>query len=115
MSADRFVLFASGFAHPSVTDLDSLLADYVGSAARVEFHVDRFIVTFPGECSAALRRVGGRDFYTERQERWLEVVLDRETGTVDVLTRRQDEYVGAVADGLAALIARHWDGRIGPP
>jgi hypothetical protein len=98
---------------PARSDLGRLCRDYTrGLAVSVRWHRDRYIVTLPGESRSALHRIAGKRNYERGRRRcvevWAGVVGDRYV--VDVMTRSADEITSAVAEGLAALVARQWGG-----
>lgn len=124
MSFDRIIDFEQADkAAPGRDELGAVIEDYLGRAARrVYWDRDRWFAVLIGLKSWPLRRAYAR--YSKvlttsaraheieaEPERWIEVWADKHT--VDVLTRRQDEFTMAVADGLAALIARYYGGKLG--
>lgn len=115
MSLDRFVRFGEGAA-PTKNDVQCLLEDFFGGAAwSIVWNEDRFFVDFAARCSDALRRLG-RDFYKhEPFDRTLEVWLSPTAPVISVITRHADDYVSALADGIARVVALRWGGEVEPP
>ena len=99
---------------PTNVVLGPLCRDYTrGIATSVRWHRGRTIIRLPGECTAALRRVGRPARMFERGEpRTIEVSMGgADDGfRVYVTTRMADDITNAIAEGLAAIIAQHWRG-----
>lgn len=81
---------------------------------------DRWLVDLRGVNHRALarqraifRRLNKVDRLTP-WPRWIEVWPSEKLLVVSVMTRQHDEYTNAVAEGLAALIARWWTGKREP-
>lgn len=121
MSCDRFIYF--GFkSMPSEQDVQHVIEDYLGDAlVGIDWGGKRWTARIDGNKSWPLRRVLAVSSDRERvlhdtaelestEERWIEVFIGDDN--IDVITRRQDEYTMAVADGLAKLMARFWRGRL---
>lgn len=113
MSNDRFINFSK---RPAKAAIAKFLADFVGEAGRLEWSVDRWIITLVGKPSACFkqfkRRVtkGYRELFELQPSRWIEVWPGQYC--IDVLTRTMDEFTNAVAEGMAKCIARFWDGSL---
>lgn len=110
MSQDRFVKLRD--TPPTVAELQWLLEDFfAGAAESIHWGGDRFFVNLGGQCSDPLRRLGRDRYAPEPFLRWLEVWCSREDPkTISVITRHGDEYVSALADGIARLLALRWNG-----
>mgnify|MGYP001566013431 CR=1 FL=1 len=90
--------------------MGAFLEDFIGSQSAVQWQDDRYFVAIHGPPSDALRRVAKRNvvgLYTP--DRWIEVWFGK--GTIYVITRRQDQFTSAIAEGIAAGIAGFWKGR----
>ena len=98
MAQDRFIYFSDV---PKREYLERSLRDYFQTSAKVAWKSDRFFITFDS-------RSEGTPIH--RDERWIEVWIGSDC--VDVMTREQDEFVNAIAGGLAKRIARQFSGRI---
>lgn len=106
MALDRFVHFPE--LHPSWHHVVKVLENFFNGSAKIEWRENRFYVTLPGESKFAFNGIYvGRQ--CPREERWIEVVPGP---VLDIITREQDEYTNVLADGLAKLFARRWDGHI---
>lgn len=107
MSQDRFVTFPTEAARPSVDEMRCLLEDFfAGAEEGIVWNSDRFVVLFTGQCRDPLRRLG-RDLYASEP-------FDR-TPVISVITRHADDYVSALADGIARVVALRWQGIHGLP
>ncbi len=108
MALDRFITFKG--KKPPKADLLVLCNNYLGGTGKVEVSEDRVTLTLPGKGRSAF--AGIVEAYQEHPhaDRWIEVVYG--SGTFDVLTRNQDNFTNAVADGLAQDIARFWEGSL---
>lgn len=120
MSYDRFVRWQSD-SRPSREEVGQLLEDFLGSpeVGRVHWNeaAQRYVVDLFGPSSHPLRRTHGDEWQVGRLkpvERQIEVVV-YENGELDVLTRLQDEYTSALADRLATIFARGWNGVVDDP
>lgn len=123
MSTDRTIHWISRRA-PTRADVDQVLRDFFnGAATSIRWDRDRFVVIVPGKHRNALCTVSpiiGSRHQRERvgksaplpSQRWLEVWIDPDDGTVDVITRQADDYTCALADGIAAVLARYWEGEL---
>ena len=111
MATDRILHWADEV--PSEAELTTLCNDYMGMAGGASWHFDRLVIRLKGYLSRALINMPKataeqKHFWTSQalEPRVIEVFFDDEH--VDVITRSADEFTCAVADGLVALIARHW-------
>ena len=110
MPTDRFVTFPEG-KYPTRAAVGKALRAYVGEAATVEWwpQCGRWGVTFASKPTRPAQAFTKRDVScTLQDERWFEVFVARDQ--FDVMTRSQDDFVCAVADGfvrdgVAALLA----------
>ncbi len=117
MAYDRFVYFEKGKT-PKRDDVGKVLEDYLGALLiGKEWKRDRWLALLVGKKSWPFRQVEDTSsamaqaaVEEAKEERWIEVIVTR--GSIDVLTRRQDELVNNVADGFAKLVARYWQGRL---
>ena len=113
MASDRFVNWKD--KKPTQEEVERVLQDYFHEAAtEIVWKEDRFLVTLVGKNSYPLTRISGGAPICIPDEGWegryMEVWLGEDS--LDVLTRRQDEFTMRVADGLAALFARFWQGKL---
>jgi hypothetical protein len=119
MANDTFIYFEKG-RKPSKKDIQKTLEDYMeGIATEIRWEKDRFFVRLPGTCRHPLQRVlpldmahVWRQFAEDPRERWIEVWINKKTGTIDVMTRMSDRITNAIAQGYAQVIAKWWSGRI---
>lgn len=108
MALDRIIRWSPPARAPSTDDLATVARAYTkGLVTSVEWQGGRWYITLPGEAHSAI----GRDFlHDPGQARWIEVWRSDGGEEVYVMTRHADEVTNAVAEGLAALVARHWRG-----
>ena len=99
MAYDRWVVWNK--ERPTRKELTKLLLEYVDGAGEVTHPRGDgvFFINFP-----TLKPKPGP---CEQQGRWIEV-WHTDSSELDVKTRMQDNFVNAVAEGLAKLIARHY-------
>jgi hypothetical protein len=119
MAADVFVRWKTD-KRPTREDVEKVIQDFFGPVAtEIKWDKDRFFITLMGKWSMPLMRVV--DNSTKRMltamapeppddGRYMEVWLSKES--MDVLTRRQDDFVHACQDGLARVFARRWEGEV---
>lgn len=115
MACDRFVYFATV---PSREDIGKISEDFLGAfLVSSEWASSRWTFLLVGHKSFPFRRIDGISPALQRaheeeaqEERWIEVFIGDDN--IDVITRRQDPAVNALAEGLAKCIARRWDGRL---
>lgn len=114
MSQDRIIRWHSSTTAPTLADIGTLCEDYTrGLAPPPHWGGGRWNIELPGEIRSALhnldaaRRAG---LYEPGRTRCIEVWRAPDGADVCVMTRSADEVTNAVAEGLAALIARHWHG-----
>jgi hypothetical protein len=115
MSRDRFIRWRTRQC-PTRSEVEIVCIDYLGGLGQVAWldHADgvpRFFLSLVGESSHPLQRIGARRTNIHRADRWIEVIPDG-SASFDILTREQDAVTNAIADGLAAVFARHWDGEV---
>jgi len=108
MALDRIIRFDKPFKPPTRMELTTLLADYFQGIGGASWDKDRFFVTLPGRPCYALGRLAKIPFSELPEQRWIEVWKDRTS--VDVITRTADDITNALAEGLAEIIARFWQG-----
>lgn len=120
MSYDRFIRWQSEL-RPTQAEVLLLIQDYFGEAlVSADWKGSRWNVLLHGRKSVAVRNLPGcppsiRAVAEEEKddERFLEVFFDEQTANhFSIITRHADEYTGAVAEGLAQLIARLWNGKV---
>lgn len=110
MALDRFVRCPT---YPSRAAIGKALRAYVGDAATVAWWPEsgRWGVTFASRPTTPRQAFTTRDVSAGlHEERWFEVFVSRDQ--LDVMTRSQDEFVSAVADGFAEFCARQWKGEV---
>ena len=113
MAQDRLIRW--GAKRPARADLGAALEDYLGGIAEsVAWREDRWFAVLKGTTRDPFRRVEHPPVsrYPEElqnAERWIEVWIG--DSSIDVITRMQDEITNRIADGFAALCARHWNGK----
>lgn len=109
MSIDRVVRWKD--RKPTPNQVRLVLTDFVGAAAEVRRINDRWYIHFHSDSSWPLQRVAG-ETPVAQERRWIEVWEDDERTGVWVITRQQDEFVGAIRDGIAGVFARYWQGEL---
>ncbi len=112
MSLDRFIKFDGDY--PTRDEIESVLRNFFGTAGEVKWSGDRFFVTLPGKTTfpyAGIEPFAGKVDVEHRtgRERWIEICPGN---PMDVITRRQDPFTNALAEGLAKTFARFWEGKI---
>lgn len=118
MPADRFVRWKG---HPPKRALlELVILDYIDDAGEVHWHelAHRFYITLRGKHSEVARRAGlttpnVRAVAVSRYhegDRLIEVYVDPEYA--DVITRMTDDYTSGVAERLAEVLARLFDGEV---
>lgn len=113
MPTDRIIRWAAPSLAPTLADLGGLCEDYTRGIAPPPYWAGgRWNVTLPGEIRSALHNLDARraGLYEPGRARCIEVWRSNDGESVYVITRSADEVTSAVADGLAALVARHWGG-----
>lgn len=108
MALDRIIRFDKPNHPPIRMELTTLLADYFQGIGTVKWDKDRFFVSLPGKPCHALGRLAVIPRMPPPEERWIEVWKNRTS--VDVITRGADDITNALAEGLAEIIARFWQG-----
>jgi len=116
MARDRFIWFKGEHKVPSKDDVQSVLTHFIGEAGTVEWRKDqsRFYMVLQGDPSwpftdmdLGVHNPHGED---KGRSRWIEVYMGKDN--IDVMTRMMDEYTNTVADGVAKMIARFWQGQL---
>lgn len=115
MALDRNITWPADSANlPTVADIGKVCEDFtLGIATRVSWDGGRWFIDLPGTCTHPLRRITTPPPYEEPdRNRWIEVWMGIVDGRVivDVMTRQHDAVTNAIADGLAEVIARWWQG-----
>lgn len=111
MPIDRFISYPQGAPEPARVQV--ALEDFLGGAGTVKWDEDRFYVTLEGRHSWALQRTfpgsaRARDESSKHPTRWIEVWCSN--GTIDVMTREQDDFTRSIAEGIADTLAKPFDG-----
>lgn len=119
MSLDRILRWRSVRDMPEQAELQAFLEDFFGTRrageVRWEEMGSRFYITLPGKPKDPFARVPGSGPRKPLQkQRWLEVFVCQVGNTkyINVLTRQQDDYTHALAEGLVACMTRFWGGEI---
>jgi hypothetical protein len=122
MPVDRMIFYES--PGPTREQVHQVLLDFLGGVGEagvglggesaVKWDHDRFYVRLPGRNTWALRRIfpdSPRALYTH-PERWIEVWMSdgAAPGVIDVMTREQDYFTMALAEGIAVVLAKPFDG-----
>jgi len=115
MALDRFVWWKTK-RRPTRDEIGTVLRGFFkGFGARVTWNQDRYFIKLPGEITHPLNRIKGayKQHGPEKgfEDRWIEVWPSKDGKCLDVMTRMQDEVTNALAEGLAQLFARFWEGR----
>jgi len=112
MALDRFIRFPKH--RPSRENTERVLKNFLGEAGRVEWREDQrsFYISLPGSPGFPFEGISdipqmGR---YSGNERWIEIFYDAEQ--FDVITRQQDEFTNVVANGIAQMFARYWEGDV---
>jgi len=111
MPADRIVNRKPRGKWPTRKEVGVISTDYFGDLAKVSWEKDRYFCKVVGTISHPLNRIKGAyksPLDLKFQERWIEVWFDR--SSLYVMTRMQDEVTGALAEGLASLFCRFYQG-----
>lgn len=114
MALDRFVYWKD--KKPTKDQVELVIKDYLDAAlSEFQWDKDRFLIVLVGQNSAPLKSVADPDMRRiltseDGQERFIEVYLDN--NSLDVITRRGDEFTNNVADGLARIFARFWEAEL---
>jgi len=112
MALDRFVYWKD--KAPDKGQLERTLIAYAGTMADIAFRDDRWYINIPGKPSCALENYYGVGMLRDLpDERWIEVWPGDDC--VDVITRQADDITNAIAEGLARLLARLWNGKCEGP
>ncbi len=119
MALDRFVHWKTD-RHPTREDVGKVCEDFMVGVGAVTWNekIGRWIITLPGKCSHPLRRMtdycGVRIFEGEKHLRWIEVFLHDANcdHALDVITRQHDDFTNGLAERLADVFARFWEGEV---
>ena len=118
MAADIFVNFPKGKG-PTPAQVESVVRNFFGEAAEVEWDQGRWVVLLKGEGTWVFEGIEPDLMPRLRsgRQRGMEVccTLNRSrriTTQLDVVTRLQDEYTNVLAMGLAKVFARYWKGKV---
>jgi len=104
MAADRVVDWSENRSRmPNGDQLLMLLEDYLGGSGKIAWEMNGFLsCTLIGAGSNAQRRWPGFNRMEYPEVRWFEVWPAEDS--IDVITRVQDDFTRAVADGLVKLL-----------
>jgi len=111
MALDRFVYWKGEL--PTKEQLEKTVFDYAKGINPNEAPLwlrDRWIIPLLGAPSYVSNKARA-DAWTD--ERWIEIWPDDHC--VDVITRLADDITNAIAEGLAKLLTRMFDGRYEGP
>ena len=109
MALDRFITFPEGKKGPTKKELGLVVRNFFGDAAKIEWDQDRWTVSLPGKPTWTFEGIEDDMMPRMRNtERWIEVHFS----TMDIITRRQDDFTNYLAEGLAKTIARYWEGEL---
>jgi hypothetical protein len=104
---------------PSKEQIWLVAEDFFGGIAKVSWDSDRFLVTLPGKVTNPFVRISPWLAEEEsaklkaglaRTERFLELYQDDERTYLAVIVRQQDDFVMSLAEGLAMVFCRFWQG-----
>lgn len=117
MAADRFIHLPDHDPVTFPTALERVVRDFFGQGATsIRWEGDRWFVTLPGKPSDALASTPYRH-YVREDTRWIEVWYDDardlaagEPFSIDVMTRSQDQYTNALAEGLTQCLTTAFQG-----
>lgn len=115
MASDRFIYWREK-RPKSAIEIASLITGYMGAAQTDVSHTEsngqhHWIISIPGVgCNPLCSFSGIED--TSQKERWFEVFLTDES--LDVLTRMQDPFTNAIAEGFAEMITRWYEAERAP-
>lgn len=115
MAGDRFVRFRKDA--PTHDHVQRILENYfAGCGVITEDQPQHWMIVLPGKATSPFDGIPGglRHPTFGNEERWLEVVLTgaKTNASLDVLTRAQDEFTNAIADGLARAFARFYRAKL---
>lgn len=123
MAYDRFITWEPGAEVPSQEEIEKALRRYVYDGGIVWVEGSRLFVTLPGEPRYVFREWADDEEWalggTRRGKRGFEVDYsaneEDEDGPygrhIDIMTRQQDEFTTAVADGFERLVVFRWKGK----
>jgi len=124
MATDRFVHFTN--TKPTKDNVQHMLEDFVSDAGTVRWDESqgRFYVDLPGKHRWALARLFPCSVRARAEEekkndsRQFEVFLHTDymrttIGSIDVMTRSQDQFVNAIAQGVVLMFTQAFDGKPG--
>jgi hypothetical protein len=116
MACDRFVYFRKDV--PSRERVQKILENFFGGCGTLSGssnHPSWWTIVLPGKPTSPFEGLpdGHRHPTFGNETRWIEVILQVEGGaSLNVLTRVQDEFTNAIADGLARAFARFYQGKL---
>jgi hypothetical protein len=120
MASDTFVRWKTK-KRPTREEAEHVIRDFFSDVlTECLWEKDRFFLTLVGKWSHPLVHVATPSVQkrllvqSEQEPGWegrhMEVWLGKES--LDVMTRRQDEFTHACQAGLAAVFARYWEGEV---
>lgn len=112
MSLDRFVRWGTART-PTSAEIRMVCEDFVGAAGDVICSEEsgRLVIRLPGSCSNPFSRVlPGVRVFEDGERRWIEVFEHEDS--IDVITRMHDDFTNGLAQRLAEVFAREWDGTV---
>ena len=109
MAQDRFISFEG--KRPKKKEVESVTRHYFDEAAEtIEWKGKSLIVKLIGKNSFPFADLEPDLMPNLRSDgRWIEVCT---VGSLDIITRLQDDYTCHLADGLAEIFARYWKGEV---
>ena len=108
MALDRFVYFKN--EAPPREEVQNLLHDFFNEAfIDIIWSGGRFFITLPGQQSDPYKQITGKMRSIQNGPRFIEVYIGDDN--IDIITRHGDAYTSCIAEGLANVIARAWNGK----
>ena len=110
MAQDFFITFLKGKG-PTKKEVKLIVCNFFGDAAKIKYDVSTWLVSLAGKPTWVFEGIEEDMMPRMRNtERWIEV---NGYGTrVSITTRRADEYTNALAEGLANVFTRYWEGEL---
>lgn len=122
MGLDRFVYFEQRV--PTHDEVHRILENFFGGAASIDVVRGRWFIVLPGRNSATFKGIDGAspilqarfDDQPDAATREIEVILQTSNPelphSLDVLTRRVDDFTNGIAERLAREFARFYKGKL---
>ena len=118
MACDRIIRFEK--ERPTAKEIELVIRDFFGDATKqIYYDKDRWFVLLHGLYHQPYERI---DIATDamkqvaienrrnNKERWIEIWSDEDS--VDVITRDADWYTNTIAQGLAEVFRKFWQGTL---